>query len=79
MSDFYGRSLQGPAAFISASCPGGMARQFRVQVASNETLSQWKLVGSFSDVEKASRCAAELEQAGQQARIVACRNLPTAA
>jgi len=56
-----------------------MARQFRVQVESDETLSNWKLVGSFGDVEDARRCAAVLEQAGQHTRVIACRNLPTAA
>lgn len=64
---------------ITASCPGGMARQFRVQVASSETPSNWKLVGAFRDGEQAGRCAAGFQQAGHQTRIVACRALPTAA
>jgi hypothetical protein len=63
----------------AASFPGGMARQFRVQVASVETPSSWKLVGSFRDVGQAGKCAAHLRQAGQQARVVDCRALPTAA
>ncbi len=63
----------------AASCPGGMARQFRVQVASVETPSSWKLVGSFRDANKARQCEADLKQAGKQARVVDCRALPTAA
>jgi len=56
-----------------------MARQFRVQVASVETPSNWKLVGSFRDGNKARQCAAVLQQAGTRARVVDCRALPTAA
>jgi len=63
----------------AASCPGGMARQYRVQVASVETPSSWKLVGSFRDATKARQCAAMLQQAGTRARVVDCRALPTAA
>jgi hypothetical protein len=64
---------------VAASCPGGIARQFRVQVASGETSSSWKLVGSFRDGHKAGECAARHEQAGQTTRVVACNSLPTAA
>lgn len=64
---------------IVVSCPGGMARQFRVQVASNETASQWRLVGSFRDGLAAHACASELCRSGIQARIVQCNTLPTAA
>ena len=53
----------------AASCPGGIARQFRVQVASGETPSNWKLVGSFRDGRKAGECAARHEQAGQTTRV----------
>ena len=66
-------------ALVAASCPGGMARQFRVQVASGETASLWKLVGSFRDKGAARRCADGLQQAGASARVIACRSLPTAA
>ena len=79
MSDENGRSPESPIEVVSVSCPGGIARQFRVQVESDETLSHWKLAGSFGDAEDARRCAAALEQAGHHARIIACRNLPTAA
>jgi hypothetical protein len=64
---------------IAASCPGGMARQFRVQVSSGETPSQWKLVGSFRDSLAAGQCAARYTRAGQVARVLVCRALPTAA
>jgi len=55
-----------------------MARQFRVQVWNGETPSHWKLVGSFADLRDACRCAEQLQDAGEQIRVVACR-LPTAA
>jgi hypothetical protein len=64
---------------VAASCPGGIARQFRVQVASGETPSSWKLVGSFLDRHKAGECAARHQEAGQTTRVVACSALPTAA
>jgi hypothetical protein len=70
---------QTAAAVLSASCPGGIARQFRVQVSSSETPSRWKLAGSFRDRTQAEACAAALSRAGQYARIVCCRALPTAA
>ena len=66
-------------AIISASCPGGMARQFRVQVGSAETPSHWKLIASFRDAQTAGEVAVRLSKAGQQTRVVACRALPTAA
>jgi hypothetical protein len=67
------------AAVAMASCPGGMARQFRVQVWNCETPSHWKLVESFSDLSQACCRAEELQLAGEQIRVVACRALPTAA
>jgi hypothetical protein len=66
-------------SLIAASCPGGMARQFRVQITSSETPSQWKLVGSFRDPRRAGQCAADQQKAGQKTRIIDCRALPTAA
>jgi hypothetical protein len=56
-----------------------MARQFRVQITSSETPSHWKLVGSFRDSRIARQCAARLQTAGHEARIVECNALPTAA
>jgi hypothetical protein len=56
-----------------------MAAQYRVQVASGETASHWKLVSSFRDSRRARQCAALLTTAGHEARIIACRTLPTAA
>lgn len=64
---------------VSPSCPGGMARQFRVQVWNGETPSHWKLVGSFDNLDQASACAEREMLAGEQARIVVYRSLPTAA
>jgi hypothetical protein len=66
-------------AVIAASCPGGMAPQFRVQVTSDQTPSHWQLVGSFHDLTEANACAERLILAGEQTRVVACRTLPTAA
>jgi hypothetical protein len=56
-----------------------MARQFRVQVRDDETPSHWKLAGSFADLSEASTCAEQLQAAGEETRVVACRALPTAA
>jgi hypothetical protein len=74
-------ATENPAREIvtAASCPGGIARQFRVQVASVETPSNWKLVGSFRDANQAGQCAARVRQSGKLARVVVCRALPTAA
>lgn len=73
------QSSSSQVALVAASCPGGMARQFRVQVASGETASRWKLVGSFRDKGAARLCADRLQQAGTRARVIACKSLPTAA
>ena len=67
------------AAVIAVSCPGGMARQFRVQVESGDTSAGWKLVGSFRDKRQAGECAAKCQKAGQRTRVVAFNALPTAA
>jgi hypothetical protein len=64
---------------VAVSCPGGMARQFRVQVQSGETPTGWKLAGSFRDQQKAGECAARHQKAGQKTRVIACSALPTAA
>ncbi|HEY2411928.1 MAG TPA: hypothetical protein VGI40_06785 [Pirellulaceae bacterium] len=64
---------------IGVSCPGGMARQFRVQTASKEAPLAWQLAGSFRDVHAAYQCASRLAEKGQHTRIIACTNLPTAA
>ena len=49
-------------ALVAASCPGGAARHFRVQVASGETPSQWKLVGSFRDSGQAGHARREFKR-----------------
>ncbi len=66
-------------AVIAVSCPGGMARQYRVQVQSTDTPAGWKQVGSFRDRRQASECAARHQKAGQNTRVVVCSALPTAA
>jgi hypothetical protein len=66
-------------AVVAVSCPGGMARQFRVQVQSTDTPTGWKQVGSFRDRREAGECAARCQKAGQKTRIVVFSALPTAA
>jgi hypothetical protein len=66
-------------AIISVSCPGGMARQYRVQVASSETACRWRMVGSFRDNAAAGKCADRWRESGELARVIECRSLPTAA
>jgi hypothetical protein len=75
-------SQPGPVSksgLIAVSCPGGMARQFRVQIASSETPSHWQLAGTFRDDNAARQCADQLRQTGALARVLECRALPTAA
>ena len=64
---------------LAVACPGGMARQFRVQVRDERMPHLWQMVGSFRDAEAAHAAVERLQQAGTPARIVECRALPTAA
>jgi hypothetical protein len=64
---------------LSVACPGGMARQFRVQVREELAGPRWRLVGSFREVGAAHAAAERLSQAGSEVRVVDCRALPTAA
>ncbi len=66
-------------AVLSVACPGGMARQFRVQVRDQATASNWRLVGSFREVGAAEAAVERLAEAGTAARLIECRALPTAA
>jgi hypothetical protein len=68
-----------PSYPIGVSCPGGIARQYRVQTAAPEAPAAWQLAGSFRDATTAYHCAKQLAELGQHTRIIACRNLPTAA
>ncbi len=68
-----------PSYPIGVSCPGGIARQYRVQTAAPDAPAAWKLAGSFRDAHTAYQCASRLAQEGQHTRIIACTNLPTAA
>jgi hypothetical protein len=68
-----------PSYPIGVSCPGGIARQYRVQTAAPDAPEAWKLAGSFRDVTTAYQCASQLAEKGQHTRIIACTNLPTAA
>lgn len=73
------KACETTSALIAVSCPGGMARQFRVQVASPETACHWRMVGSFRDNATADQCADRWRQSGARTRVVECRALPTAA
>lgn len=66
-------------AVRTAACPGGMARQFRVQVQDDSLPLGWRLVGSFRDAESATTCARRATSVGHLTRIIECRALPTAA
>jgi hypothetical protein len=66
-------------AVVSVSCPGGMARQFRVQVPDPATSSHWRQVGTFCRPADARQLLEQLSRTGVAARIVECRSLPTAA
>ena len=68
----------GPAV-LSAACPGGMARKFRVQVRDERTASKWSLAGVFRESWEAQAAAVRLVELGSPARVVECRSLPTAA
>ncbi len=64
---------------LSAACPGGIARQFRVQVRDEVTASHWRLVGCFREAWAAEAAVERLAESGAAARIIDCRTLPTAA
>ncbi|MDX1946392.1 MAG: hypothetical protein SFU86_13410 [Pirellulaceae bacterium] len=66
-------------AVLSVSCPGGMARQFRVQVRDVTLPNRWRQMGSFRKLSDARRLADQLTHSGLPARVVDCRALPTAA
>ena len=68
----------GPAV-LSAACPGGMARQYRVQVRDERAASKWSLAGIFRESWEAQAAADRLVELGAPARVVQCRSLPTAA
>jgi hypothetical protein len=67
------------AAVRSAACPGGIARQFRVQVQDAHLPHGWRLVGSFRDAAAAAFCATRESNQGRVSRVIECRTLPTAA
>ena len=62
---------------LAVACPGGMARQLRVQVLDESTASRWRHVGSFRDSQAATDFAARLSASGTTARVVQCNRLPT--
>jgi hypothetical protein len=69
--------FEGPAV-MAVACPGGMARQFRVQARDERTPNLWQLVGSFREAGEARAAVERLARAGTPARVIECRTLPTA-
>lgn len=75
----FATTLAGPEpAPLAASCPGGVARQYRVQQHDPRSPSEWRLYASFRDQWHAQQCLEDLQCRGIQARIVAYSSLPTA-
>lgn len=54
---------------MSVSCPGGLARQYRVQYF-EPTSSQWFMYATFGRRELAEQCLLRLTVNGFQARLV---------
>ncbi len=75
----FGNEESGGAAVLAVACPGGMARQFRVQARDERVPGLWCLVGSFREADAAQAVAERLVNTGTAARVVECRTLPTAA
>lgn len=78
MTESSGPAGEAGEVVLSAACPGGMARQFRVQVPDEATASRWRLVGCFREARAAKAAALLLVETGTAARIIDCRTLPTA-
>ena len=74
--DGFEREAPAPQA---ASCPGGMARQYRVQCYDASSQSDWKLHASFRDHWHAQQCLEDLQSRGIRARVIAHSSHPTAA
>jgi hypothetical protein len=79
MSDCNGPAGETGEVVLSAACPGGMARQFRVQVRDEVTASHWRLVGCFREAWAAEAAVERLAESGAAVRVIDCRMLPTAA
>ncbi len=58
-----------------ASCPGGTARQFRVQVYQSPA-EGWHLWATFAERQSAASCWQQLIVDGYDARILECWNAP---
>ena len=63
---------------LAVNCPGGLARQYRVQQHDPCSASGWRLYASFREQWHAQQCLEDLQCRGIQARIVAYSSLPTA-
>ncbi len=72
-------SDRGESQPLAANCPGGVARQYRVQCFDAASQSEWKLHATFREEWHARQCLADLQSRGIKARVVAYSALPTAA
>jgi len=67
---------------VAASTPGGMARQFRVQILGDSSREgrgvKWHMVKSFRTRDLADECAGELNSNGREARVVSYNICPAA-
>ena len=63
---------------VSAVCPGGVARHYRVQVQSNPG-EPWRSVKSCSAARAAQEDAAAWAKRGCRVRVIGYRTSPTAA
>jgi hypothetical protein len=64
---------------LGVACPGGMARQFRVQERDQLMPHLWRLVGSYRHASEAQAAVERLAKSGTACRVVECKALPTPA
>lgn len=67
-----------PARTLIPSIPGGLARHWRVQIQPDGQ-AEWRMFAAFCRPELADACLDDLQTRGIPARVVAVRNMPTAA
>ncbi|MCI0358305.1 MAG: hypothetical protein L0211_07470 [Planctomycetaceae bacterium] len=64
---------------LGVACPGGMARQYRVQERDELMPHLWRLVGSYRHASQAHAVVEQLAKTGTTCRVVDCKALPTPA
>ena len=70
-------SVEAPMLLTTATCPGGIARQYRVQFHDSRAES-WQVHATFTSREAAQACLARLLAGGCRARLVDYSRCPTA-